>query len=44
MTENSTARFSFRFSGSSCDNMGETLGGACGAFDAEPVGSAQDFH
>ncbi|MGO7208076.1 AraC family transcriptional regulator, partial [Rhizobium ruizarguesonis] len=44
MTENSTAPFSFRFSGSSFDNMVETLGGAFGAFDAEPVGRAQDFH
>lgn len=43
MTENSTAPFSFRFSGSSFDNMVETLGGAFGAFDAEPVGRAQDF-
>ncbi|MGO6951612.1 AraC family transcriptional regulator [Rhizobium johnstonii] len=44
MTENSAAPFSFRFSGSSFDNMVETLGGAFGAFDAEPVGRAQDFH
>ena len=44
MTENSTAPFSFRFSGSSFDNMVETLGGAFGAFDAEPVGRSQDFH
>jgi len=44
MTENSAQPFSFRFHGSSFDNMVETLGGAFGAFDAEPVGRAKDFH
>ncbi|MBY4618299.1 AraC family transcriptional regulator [Rhizobium redzepovicii] len=44
MSDNSPAPFSFRFRGSSFDNMVETLGGAFGAFDAEPVGRAQDFH
>jgi AraC-like DNA-binding protein len=44
MPEDNTPHFSFRFRGSSFDNMIETLGGAFGAFSAEPVGRARDFH
>lgn len=43
MSENNTPQFSFRFRGSSFDNMVETLGGAFGAFDAAPVGRAENF-
>ncbi|HXV28917.1 MAG TPA: AraC family transcriptional regulator [Sinorhizobium sp.] len=43
MAEDSTPQFSFRFRGSSFDNMIETLGGAFGAFSAEPVGRTREF-
>ncbi len=44
MAEDSSAQFSFRFRGSSFDNMIETLGGVFGASNAEPIGKARDFH
>ncbi|EJZ18963.1 AraC family transcriptional regulator (plasmid) [Rhizobium sp. Pop5] len=43
MSENNAPQFSFRFRGSSFDDMVETLGGAFGAFDAAPVGRAESF-
>ncbi|WOS65368.1 AraC family transcriptional regulator [Sinorhizobium fredii] len=43
MPENSTAHASFQFRGSSFDSMIETLGGAFGTFDAEPISQARDF-
>ncbi len=43
MPDDSVLSNSFRYSGASFDNMIETLGGAFGAFSAEPMGQASDF-
>jgi hypothetical protein len=43
MSDSSTAPNSFQFRGSSFDSMIETLGGAFGTFDAEPISQARDF-
>lgn len=44
MAETGTSAVSFQFRGSTFDNMVETLGGAFGAFSAQPVGRNADFH
>lgn len=43
MSESSGPLLPLRFRGSSFDDMIEALGGAFGAFNAEPVGRAEDF-
>lgn len=44
MSEDKALQFPLQYRGSSFDNMIETLGGAFGAFSAEPIGQTRDFH
>lgn len=44
MPDDNELNLSFKFRGSSFEDMIETLGGAFGAFHAEPLGHARKFH